>query len=175
MNEKQMAFCHEYLKDKNATQAAIRAGYSPRAAYSIGQRLLKNDEVSQTVNSLLHEISEKCVLDAERVLEELCLIGFSDLSDYMTVEPGGGVVFREWENIPTNKSRAIRRIRDRRTIREHADGTSTLVHQEISIDLHDKMKALESLGRHIGLFKEAEPRTSGDEIRAIIEEMRERL
>lgn len=45
MTEKQVKFISEYTKDFNATQAAIRAGYSPKTAYSIGQRLLKNVEV----------------------------------------------------------------------------------------------------------------------------------
>ena len=50
MTDKQTKFISEYTKDFNATQAAIRAGYSPKTAYSIGQRLLKNVEVQKAMN-----------------------------------------------------------------------------------------------------------------------------
>ena len=50
MTDKQAQFCAEYTKDFNATQAAIRAGYSEKTAYSIGQRLLKNVEIQQAMN-----------------------------------------------------------------------------------------------------------------------------
>ena len=64
MTHKQSIFIAEYLKDMNATQAAIRAGYSPKTAYSIGQRLLKNVEVSQAINSAMKE--RKSALIAKR-------------------------------------------------------------------------------------------------------------
>ncbi|MEP6968781.1 MAG: terminase small subunit, partial [Pseudomonadota bacterium] len=49
MTPKQQAFCGEYQFDGNATQAAVRAGYSPRTAYSAGHRLLKNVEISHRI------------------------------------------------------------------------------------------------------------------------------
>ncbi len=55
MTHKQSIFVAEYLKDMNATQAAIRAGYSPKTAYSIGQRLLKNVEISKAIHSAMNE------------------------------------------------------------------------------------------------------------------------
>ena len=64
MTPKQQAFIHEYLACLNATQAAIRAGYSPKTAYSIGQRLLKNVEVSKAINSAMNE--RKSALIANR-------------------------------------------------------------------------------------------------------------
>ena len=49
LTPKQKRFCEEYLIDLNATQGALRAGYSPKTAYSIGQRMLKNVEVQNYI------------------------------------------------------------------------------------------------------------------------------
>lgn len=64
-------FCKEYLVDLNATQAAIRAGYSSRTAYSQGQRLLKNAEVLACVKELKDKRAEELELDAYWVLKRL--------------------------------------------------------------------------------------------------------
>ncbi len=71
MTGKQNVFVQEYLKDMNATQAAIRAGYSQHTAYSIGQRLLRNVEVSNAINSAMSERSERTALNADYVLQNL--------------------------------------------------------------------------------------------------------
>ena len=71
MTDKQNVFVQEYLKDLNATQAAIRAGYSAHTAYSIGQRLLSNVEISNAINSAMSERSERAKLTADYVLQNL--------------------------------------------------------------------------------------------------------
>ena len=74
MTKKQKRFCDEYLVDCNATQAAIRAGYSEKTAYSIGQRTLKNVEVQEYINAKLLEISNKKTANAQEVLEYLSAV-----------------------------------------------------------------------------------------------------
>lgn len=59
MTDKQKRFCNEYLIDCNATQAAIRAGYSEATAYSAGQRLLKNVDIKTYIEEQLNKISSK--------------------------------------------------------------------------------------------------------------------
>ena len=71
MTDKQSIFVQEYLKDLNATQAALRAGYSHKTAYSIGQRLLKNVEVSTAIHSAMSERQKRANLTADYVLENL--------------------------------------------------------------------------------------------------------
>ena len=71
MTDKQNVFVQEYLQDCNVTQAAIRAGYSQKTAYSIGQRLLRNVEVSQAINSAMSERQERTALNADYVLHSL--------------------------------------------------------------------------------------------------------
>ena len=71
MTEKRKRFAEEYLFDFNATQAAIRAGYSERTAYSIGQRLLKDVEVKTYIDAALARLQAKNVADAQEVMEYL--------------------------------------------------------------------------------------------------------
>ena len=66
MNQRQQLFVNEYLVDLNCTQAAIRAGYSSRTAYSQGQRLLKNAEVSQAIDTAMTERRNKLIATREQ-------------------------------------------------------------------------------------------------------------
>ena len=70
-NDKHEQFCHQYLIDRNATQAAIRAGYSEKTAYSQGQRLLKNVETLSRVRELQKEQAERLCIDADWVILRL--------------------------------------------------------------------------------------------------------
>ncbi|MBR0074278.1 MAG: terminase small subunit [Synergistaceae bacterium] len=67
MTEKQERFALEYQKDCNATKAAIRAGYSEKTAYSIGQRLLKNVEVQKLVKIKSEERKSELVATSEQI------------------------------------------------------------------------------------------------------------
>ena len=71
LNEKQQRFADEYLIDLNATQAAIRAGYSKKSAYSQGQRLLKHDEVKSYIEERMADQKENTIASAEEVMQYL--------------------------------------------------------------------------------------------------------
>lgn len=71
LNSKQQCFVLEYLVDLNATQAAIRAGYSAKTAYSQGQRLLKDVELQGALQEAQQKRAEKVGLDAEWVVTRL--------------------------------------------------------------------------------------------------------
>lgn len=71
LSAKQEQFCREYLVDLNATQAAIRAGYSPKTAYSMGQRLLKNVEIQAAIQGAMDERSKRTEVSADYVLTNL--------------------------------------------------------------------------------------------------------
>lgn len=74
MNAKQKRFCDEYLIDLNATQAAIRAGYSPKTAYSIGVENLKKPELKTYIDEQLERIHNEKTADAQEVLEYLTAV-----------------------------------------------------------------------------------------------------
>ena len=71
MTKKQKCFIEEYLIDLNATQAAIRAGYSTDTAYSIGNENLKKPEVRACIDKAMAERSKRTGVNADRVVEEL--------------------------------------------------------------------------------------------------------
>ena len=71
MTEKQKRFGDEYVLDPNVTQATIRAGYSEKTAYSIGQRLMKNVEVKSYIDAALARLQAENVADAQEVMRYL--------------------------------------------------------------------------------------------------------
>lgn len=78
MTPKQRRFCEEYLVDLNATQAAIRAGFRERTAYSIAQENLKKPEIASEIQRLMKERQERTQITQDRVLLELARIAFFD-------------------------------------------------------------------------------------------------
>lgn len=74
LTEKQKRFAEEYLIDLNATQAAIRAGYSPKTAYSIGEENLRKPEIKAYIDARLAEIRSERTADAQEVLEYLTTV-----------------------------------------------------------------------------------------------------
>src|SRR5690349_3808788 len=79
LSEKAACFVQEYLLDLNATQAAIRAGYSEATAYSQGQRLLKHVEVKKAIAAAKKERAERMAIKQDRVLAELARVAFFDM------------------------------------------------------------------------------------------------
>jgi phage terminase small subunit len=77
-NGKRLRFVQEYLIDMNATQAAIRAGYSKKTAYSQGQRLLKNAEIQAAIVEAMATRSERTEISQDEVLKKLWQVASSD-------------------------------------------------------------------------------------------------
>lgn len=71
LNERQQRFIDEYIIDLNATQAAIRAGYSKRTAYSQGQRLLKNVEIKSAIDKRMQEKTDELIMKQDEILVRL--------------------------------------------------------------------------------------------------------
>lgn len=69
MNEKQLRFCEEYIKDHNATQAAIRAGYSANSAKQIGSKLLTKVDLQEKIRETAEEVKAGSIAEATEVLE----------------------------------------------------------------------------------------------------------
>lgn len=90
LNDRQKLFFKEYIVDANATQAAIRAGYSPRTAYSQGQRLLKNVEGQKYLQSLMKDRESKLIADQEEVLRYLTSVLRGETSAEIVVVEGTG-------------------------------------------------------------------------------------
>lgn len=138
LTDKQKRFCEEYLVDLNATQAAIRAGYKPKTARSQGQRLLTKVDIQQHLQQLMGERSERTEITADRVLNELAAIAFSDRTELAQVDKHGKVNFTPTEQLPGETKKIIAGIENGKY------GTK--------VTTYDKVKALELLGKHLGIF-----------------------
>lgn len=130
LTPKQRRFVDEYLIDLNATQAAIRAEYSSKTAYSMGQRLLKNVEVQAAIQESQKKRQERTEITQDYVLQKLKEITDQQASDA----------------------------------------------QDSSLKYSNKIKALELLGKHLGLFEkpEAAPHTVHPLISDLMEELKRR-
>lgn len=91
MNAKQQKFCDEYLIDLNATQAAIRAGYSEKTARQVGQRLLTYVDISAYINEQLERIHNERTADAQEVIEYLTSVMRGEHTEQALQLVGDGV------------------------------------------------------------------------------------
>lgn len=168
LNPKQLRFCEEYIVDLNATQAAIRAGYSEKTAGQIGEQNLKKLEIQEKITELQQARSKRTEITSDMVLKELAKVGFSKITNYLKVseafvdvpvedpfDEGNGddddglpkvtekrffkmVEIFETEKMPEEVIPAIA------SIKQGPKG--------IELKLHDKVKSLELIGKHLGMF-----------------------
>ena len=140
MTKKQKQFIEEYLVDLNATQAAIRAGYSPDTAYSIGNENMKKPEIKALIDKAMAERSKRTGVSADRVVTELAKIAFVNASDVIDVETATLKPDAAPEDTAAIQSVKVKTFGE--------DGL------EREIKMADKLKALELLGKHLGMFKD---------------------
>lgn len=160
----QEKFVLAYLSDPqmNATAAVRKAGYQTKYPDKVAYQLLGNTRVARIVKAakdkLAKKAEEKYEITSEKWLRELAVIGFSNMPDYMTIEDGGGVVFKTFEEMPKDASRAIEVIEESRTIKEDAGNKdkkseSVILNDKIKFKLHSKLEALKLIGEHLGYLK----------------------
>lgn len=185
LTPKQQQFVREYLIDFNATQAAIRAGYSPKTAQVIGAENLKKPMVAAEIQRLGQKTAQKLEITRESIMQELAAIGFARTSDYVRVETEpttrlgihpltGEVVslpsylqtvrITNTADLPEEKAAALAGIK------QGANG--------IEVKLHDKVRALELLGKAMGVFdsgRDTSTEASNNLFEAIVESAQEEL
>jgi len=151
LSPKQKRFVQEYLIDLNATQAAIRAGYSPKAATQVASRLLTYAKVQEAVASATKTRALGAQITRERVLQELARVAFGDPRKVMTWGPNGVDLINS-ETLTDDEAAQVAEVSQ--TVTQHGGS--------IKLKRFDKVKALELLGRHLGMFEERED--EGDEV-----------
>ena len=87
LKPKELKFAEEWLKTTNATQSAIKAGYSARTAYSAGNRLLKKVDVKQYIDERLAEMKENSIADTDEVMQFLSSTMRGDIPDQFGLDP----------------------------------------------------------------------------------------
>ena len=122
MTPKQKRFCDEYLIDTNATQAAIRAGYSEKTAYSIGNENLSKPELRAYIDERLAEMQSKTIATAEEVLQYLTSVLRGEETEEVVVVEGLG------------------------------EGMSRAKRMDKGVGAKDKLKAAELLAKRYGIL-----------------------
>jgi len=149
MNRKRLRFRKEYAIDQNATQAAIRAGYSPKSAYSQGSRLLRNDEMRACIQADQIELAEKAGISASRVLNELGKIGFSDIRELLSAN-GNLIDVKDWPDEVAASVSSVELVTKPGGL---DDDGNRIVEHVAKLKVWDKNSALEKLAKYLGLFE----------------------
>ena len=168
MTPKQKRFVEEYLVDLNATQAAIRAGYSEKTAGRIGSQLLVKTCIANSITKAQSKRSVRTEITQDMVLRELAKIGFSDIRNVIrwgnttirkTVnaegeeveEPYHGIAVVDSSEISDDAAAAISEISETK--------------EGLKVKLHDKKGALVEIAKHLGMFvQKVDVTTNGNEI-----------
>jgi phage terminase small subunit len=150
LTAKQRRFVEEYLIDKNATQAAIRAGYSKKTAANIGYENVRKPEIAAEIESGLASLSEKTGITAERVIRELGKLAFVDMRRLFT-DTGQLVSVTELDDDTAAALSSVEVVTRLVPGSENEDGLKDVEHIH-KIKVWDKRAALVDLGKHLGLF-----------------------
>ncbi|EIU4422858.1 terminase small subunit [Pseudomonas aeruginosa] len=145
LTKKQRLFVDEYLIDLNATQAAIRAGYSTRRATEIGYQLLQRPEVAQAIQAAMAERSKRTEVEADYVIRRLREIDEMDVLDILE-DDGSFRSIRDWP-------KAWRQFLSGIEIAELFEGRGDdrrIAGVLRKVKWPDKLRNLELLSRHVG-------------------------
>jgi len=142
LTKKQQAFVTEYLIDYNATQAAIRSGYSERSARAIGCENLTKPDILSAIQSQ--------VMSKEEVLLRLTDIARGDMGDFLDIS---SMAFQIDLNkaVESGKTKLINKVKMRTTTTLNKDGVETETH-DIEINLYSALDALDKMGKFHKLF-----------------------
>lgn len=139
LTAKQENFCYEWFKDYNATQAAIRSGYSKKSAKVIGSENLTKPDIQARIKEIREELIKNAGITPAMILAEYAKIAFSEMEDYSEVR-SGSVRVKDTADIAEHKRGVIKELK------EDKDGN-------LSIKLHDKKPALDKLAEYHEMFK----------------------
>jgi phage terminase small subunit len=140
--DKERVFVEEYLIDLNGRQAAIRCGYQPGSASNDARRMLDKPSVAAAIDKAL---AERPGITRTRIVDELAKVAFANMGDYAKWD-GDGVNLVDSESLEEGQRAAVAEVKQTRTETER----STTV--TVNFKLHDKLGALEKLGKVMRMF-----------------------
>lgn len=167
LTPKQQRFVQEYLVDLNATQAAIRTGYSEKTAKQQGSRLLTNAAIAAAIAAKQTKVAERAETTVQRVLEELAMLAFYDPADIATVtdEATG-------EPIRINGPEQIAKLPLH--IRKAIVGWGWDKAGNFTLRFAPKPATLQLIGQHLGMFKQEVELTVNEGFAGFLEAARRR-
>jgi len=149
LTPKQIAFCNEYLIDLNATQAAIRAGYSKKTAFIIGHENLKKPNIEKYLTEIRTKLQERTNITLDKVVNELSKIALFDIRGIYDNE--GGIIHPH--NLSDDVAAVVSGFKSRREItRGNSDEDNSIAFID-EYKTYDKTKALDMLMKHLGGYE----------------------
>jgi len=152
LTPKQSLFCIEYMIDLNATQAAIRAGYSEKTAQMIGSENLSKPIIMQHLAHLLTKREQRAEKSADDVIKELECVGFSRLGDIIEWNQSGMAFLKDSDSVSDDAMAAIESVQV--TEEQSGDDKNDRMVLKTKVKLHSKMAALTQLAKHHGLVQD---------------------
>lgn len=151
LTDKQARFVAEYLIDLNATQAAIRAGYSEKTARQAGSENLSKPDIADAIAERQKSIRGNLEVTQERVVAELAKLSFSNMQDYMR-SGADGDPYLDFSKLSREQAAALVEV----TVEDFKEGRGKDARdvRRVKFKLADKRAALVDLGKHLGMFKE---------------------
>lgn len=151
LTAKQRRFVREFLVDRNATQAAIRAGFSAKTAREQGHALRGKPEIQTLIREAEAQLAERTEITQEMIIRELALIGFANMQDYLRIGENGDP-FLDFSKLTREQAAPIVEV----TVEDFKDGRGEDARdvRRVKFKLADKKGALVDLGKHLGMFKE---------------------
>lgn len=150
LDPKRALFVQEYLKDLNATKAAIRAGYSKKTARTQGSALLTKIDIQAAIEKAKASRSERTEITQDRVIRELARIAFLDPADLL--EDDGSI--KLIKNMPEDARRVIAGMEVSEIFDNAAGDQKQAIGLLKKIKVCDKIRALELTGKHLGMFED---------------------
>lgn len=152
LNEKQQRFCNEYLIDFNATQAAIRAGYSQQSAYSQAHDLLKKPEIQTYLQSKKEKIADTLEITQQRTMREIARLAFSDIRKLFAID-GSLKPITELDDDSAAMLSSLEILEEKVS---DVDAEEQITAGTVKkVKLWDKTKALEMLAKHFKIYSDA--------------------
>lgn len=145
------------MVDHNATQAAIRAGYSEHTAYSIGHELLKQPEVINEITRLTREFNERYEAERDDVIERLTMIA---LGDFRGLFREDGVTFKLPHELDPVTASLI--VGFEAKVQKVPGGGPDEIERIVKYKLTDRLASVKALGEHFNIFKEHEKAGAGE-------------
>ena len=168
MDDRRERFSAEYIKDLNATEAAIRSGYAKKTAYSQGSRLLKNVKVQEKIAALKVKIEQRITFTAADVLREMGRLAFVDMAGAYNKDG----TLKNIHDMPEETRRALLSMESE----ESGDNVSMENDGEVKfsrsttrkVKFHNKRDALRDLMQYFHLLDERTPDKDDSQINALL-------
>lgn len=154
LNAKQLLFVEEYLVDLNATQAAIRAGYSEASARQIGAENLSKPSIQDAIRERFEARANRLGLTQDKIVERLMAIAFADLRQVASWDADGEVSIVPSDELTDEAAASLKELSTSTSVIPQSGDKEPIIRRTLKVRQHEQLRALELLGKHLGMFNE---------------------